>query len=61
MEFQKEVRLASREDGFAEEVRQNIQNGAKSHFHLRNGLVWYKQNRLCAGKEHKGYTFEGMS
>jgi hypothetical protein len=45
-ELQKEVRLASREDGFAKEVRQNIQNGAKSHFHLRNGLVWYKQNRL---------------
>jgi hypothetical protein len=45
-ELQKEVRLASREDGFAKEVRQNIQNEAKSHLHLRNGLVWYKQNRL---------------
>jgi hypothetical protein len=49
-ELQKEVRLASREDGFAKEVRQNIQNGAKSHFHLRNGLVWYKQNRLYVPK-----------
>jgi len=27
-------------------VRQNIQNGAKSHFHFRNGLLWYKQNRF---------------
>jgi hypothetical protein len=32
--LQKEVRLASRQDAFAKEVRQNIQNGAKSHFHL---------------------------
>jgi hypothetical protein len=45
-ELQKEVRLASRRDAFAKEFRQNIQNGAKSHFHLRNGLLWYKQNRL---------------
>jgi hypothetical protein len=44
--LQKEVRLASRRDEFAKKVRQNIQNGAKSHFHLRNGLMWYKQNRL---------------
>jgi len=26
---------------------QNIQNGAKFHFHLQNGLLWYKQKRLC--------------
>jgi hypothetical protein len=45
-ELQKEVRLASCRDAFAKEVRQNIQNGTKSHFHLRNGLLWYKQNRL---------------
>ncbi len=45
-ELQKEVRLASRQDAFAKETRQSIQNGAKSHFHLRNGLLWYKQNRL---------------
>jgi hypothetical protein len=44
--FQKEVRLASHRDVFAKEVGQSIQNGAKSHFHLRNGLLWYKQNRL---------------
>ncbi len=37
--LQKEVRLASRRDVFAKEVRQNIQNVAKSHFHLRNGLL----------------------
>jgi hypothetical protein len=30
--LQKEGRLASRRDKFAKEVRQNIQNGAKSHF-----------------------------
>jgi hypothetical protein len=45
-ELQKEVRLASRRDAFAKEVRQNIQNGAKSHFHLQNGLLWYKQRRF---------------
>jgi hypothetical protein len=45
-ELQKDVRLASRKDAFAKEMRQNIQNGAKSHFHFRNGLLWYKQNRL---------------
>jgi len=44
--FQKEIRLASRQDAFAMEARQNIQNGAKSHFHLQNGLLWYKQKRL---------------
>jgi hypothetical protein len=43
--LQKEIRLASR-DTFAKEARQNIQNGAKSHFHLQNGLLWYKQRRL---------------
>ncbi len=32
--LQKEVRLASRWDAFAKEVRQSIQNGAKSHIHL---------------------------
>ncbi len=45
-ELQKEVRLASRYDAFAKEARQNIQNGAKSHFHLQNGLLWYKQRWL---------------
>ncbi len=45
-ELQKEVRLASHQDAFAKEVRQNIQNEAKSHFHLQNGLLWYKQKRL---------------
>ncbi len=44
--LQKEVQLAGHRDEFTKEVRQNIQNGAKSHFHLRNGLVWYKQNQL---------------
>jgi hypothetical protein len=43
----------SRWDGFAKEMRQNIQNGAKSHFHLRNGLLWYKQNEL--------YVLEGKT
>jgi len=49
-ELQKEVRLASCRDAFTKEVRQSIQNGAKSHFHLRNGLLWYKQNRLYVPK-----------
>jgi len=44
--LQKEVRLASCQDAFAKEAKQNIQNGAKSHFHLQNGLLWYKQKRL---------------
>jgi hypothetical protein len=45
-ELQKEVRLANCHDKFAKEVRQNIQRGIKSHFHLQNGLLWYKQNQL---------------
>jgi hypothetical protein len=45
-ELRKEVRLGNRYDEFAKEVKQNIQKGIKSHFHLRNGLLWYKQNRL---------------
>jgi hypothetical protein len=49
-EFQKEVRLTNHQDEFTKEVRQNIQNGAKSHFHLRNGLLWYKQNQLYMPK-----------
>jgi hypothetical protein len=32
--LQKEVRVTSHQDAFAKEARQNIQNGAKSHFHL---------------------------
>jgi hypothetical protein len=31
-------------------MKQNIQKGIKSHFHLRNGLLWYKQNRLYVPK-----------
>ncbi len=38
-EFQKEVCLASPRDEFAKEVKQNIQKGIKSHFHLQNGLL----------------------
>jgi hypothetical protein len=45
-ELQKEVRLTNYHDQFAKEMRQNIQNGAKSHLQVRNGLLWYKQNRL---------------
>ncbi len=46
IELQKEVRLESHRDEFAKEVKQNIQKGIKSHFHLRNEFLWYKQNRL---------------
>jgi uncharacterized DUF497 family protein len=60
-ELQKEIRLASCRDAFAKEVRQSIQNGAKSHFHLRNGLLWYKQNRLYVPEGKIRDTFEGMS
>jgi hypothetical protein len=48
--LQREVRLASRRDAFAKEVRQSIQNGAKSHFDLQNGLLWYKQRRIYVPK-----------
>ncbi len=37
--LQKEVQLASRHDGLAKEIKQNIQKGIKSHFHLRDGLL----------------------
>jgi hypothetical protein len=49
-DFQKEVQITSHHDEFAKEVRQNIQNGVKSHFQLRNGLLWYKQNQLYVPK-----------
>jgi hypothetical protein len=44
IELQKEIRLVNHRDGLAKEIKQNIQKGIKSHFHLRNGLLWYKQN-----------------
>jgi len=44
--LQKEIRLTSHQNAFVKEVRQNIQNGSKSHFHLQNGLLCYKQKRL---------------
>jgi hypothetical protein len=34
IELQKEVRLANHRDGLAREIKQNIQKGVKSHFHL---------------------------
>jgi len=48
--LQKEVRLGSRYDEFAKEMKLNIQKGIKSHFHLRNGLLWYKQNQIYVMK-----------
>jgi len=35
---------------FAKETKQNIQKGIKSHFHLRNGLLWYKKNWFYVSK-----------
>jgi hypothetical protein len=32
-------------------MKLNIQKRIKSHFHLRNGLLWYKQNRLYFPKK----------
>jgi len=37
-------------DKFVKEIKKNIQNGIKSHFHLRDGLLWYKQNWLYVPK-----------
>jgi len=37
-------------DEFAKEIKQNIKKGIKSHFHLRDGLLWYKQNRIYVPK-----------
>jgi hypothetical protein len=30
----------------AKEIKQNIKKIIKSHFHLQDGLLWYKQNQL---------------
>ncbi len=49
-ELQKEVRLMNCHDELAKESKQNIQKGIKSRFHLWNGLLWYKQNRLYVPK-----------
>jgi hypothetical protein len=35
---------------FDKEMKKNIQKDIKSHFHLWNGLLWYKQNRLYVPK-----------
>jgi hypothetical protein len=48
--LQKEVRLGSRCDKFAKERKEDIQKGIKSHFHLQNGLLWYKKNWLYVPK-----------
>jgi hypothetical protein len=31
-------------------MKQNIQKGIKSHFHLQNGLLWFKQNQFYVSK-----------
>ncbi len=51
IELQKEVRLLSRCDEFAKEIKQNIKKGIKSHFHLRDGFLWYKPNQLYVPKK----------
>ncbi len=48
--LQKEVQLVNCYDKFAKEMKQNIQKGIKSHFHLQNGLLWYKKNWLYVSK-----------
>jgi hypothetical protein len=50
IELQKEVQLVSRCDEFTKEIKQHIDKGIKSHFHLRDGLLWYKQNQLYVPK-----------
>jgi hypothetical protein len=55
-ELQKKVKLVSCWDAFAK-TKQSIQNGAKSHFHLQNGLLWYKQNRLYVPEGNMKDTF----
>jgi hypothetical protein len=50
IELQKEVQLASNYNDFAKETKQNIQKVTNSHFHLQNGLLWYKQIRLYVSK-----------
>jgi hypothetical protein len=34
----------------AKEIKKNIKKGIKSHFHLQDELLWYKQNRLYVSK-----------
>jgi hypothetical protein len=50
IDLRKEVWLTSHCDEFAKEIKQNIQNGINSHFHLWDGLLWYKQNWLYVPK-----------
>jgi len=51
IELQKEVWLLSCCDEFAKEIKQTIQKRFKSHFHLWDGLLWYKQNQFYVPKE----------
>ncbi len=48
IKLQKEVQLMSRRYEFAKEVKQNIQKGIKSHFHLRVD---------CCGTSKIGFMF----
>jgi len=48
--LQKQVRVVSHCNGLAKEIKQNIQKGIKPHFHFRDQLLWYKQNRLYVSK-----------
>ncbi len=50
IKFQKEVRLVNCCDEFAKEMKQNIKKRMKSHFHLQNGLLWYKHNWFYVSK-----------
>jgi hypothetical protein len=42
--LQKEVQLMNCHEKFGKEIKQNIKRIIKSHFHFRDGLLWYKQN-----------------
>ncbi len=53
-ELQKQVRLVSHHDEFAKKMKQNIEKEIKSHLHLRNGLLWYKQNWLYVSEGRLG-------
>jgi len=55
--LQKDVRLVSRHDQFAKEVKQNIQNGASTKWII----VVQAKSALCSGKEDEGCALQGMS
>jgi hypothetical protein len=61
-ELQKEVRLASRRDAFAKDVKAKHPKWSQVPLPFAKWIIVVQtKSTLCAGKEDEGHTFEGIS